>query len=52
MIAGLLSMGDFTKEKPEEIGISTLVRELDTEVVKSIEVKAKAYDFLAEFELT
>lgn len=38
LIAGLLSFGDFDKEKPEQIGINTLVEQINNEQIKSIEV--------------
>lgn len=38
LIAGLLSFGDFDKEKPEQIGINTLVEQINNEKIKRIEV--------------
>ena len=38
LIAGVMSFSDFNAEKPDEIGISTLVQEINEERVKSIEV--------------
>lgn len=39
LVAGALSLADFNKEEPEVIGISRLIKEINNEEVKSIDVK-------------